>query len=63
MQDWNSELEEEAREEAEKCEAVIRERGTNVFYNTTQLPNKRSDAFSDIVTPWLMESGAVQQVK
>lgn len=56
-------MEEEARDEAEECEA-IRERGTNFFYNTTQLPEDRSDAFSEIVTPWLSGNNVnVQQVK
>lgn len=54
-------MEEDARDEAEKCEA-IRERGTNFFYNITQLPETRSDAFSEIVVPWLSGSN-IQQVK
>ena len=60
IQDWSRDLEESAREEAEKCEG-IKERGTNTFHNITQLSNDRLEAFAAIVAPWTREN-SVQQV-
>lgn len=54
-------MEKEAQAVADRCEDV-RERGTNTFYNTTQLSQDMSEVFTEILTPW-MSSADVQQVR
>ena len=54
-------MEEEARQVAGNCESV-RERGINIFYNTTPLSLDRTEAYTAIVARWLSTSN-IQQVK
>ena len=51
FQDWSVSLAEEAQEAAEKCE-VVRERGVNVFYNTSLLSLDAVEVAIQVVEPW-----------
>lgn len=59
MQEWDGSLEVMAQETAESCE-FIKERGTNVFYNTTRLPQDMLEVFNLVLEPWQSSQDAQQ---
>ena len=59
FQDWSSSLAAEAQEAAEKCE-IVRERGVNIFYNTTRLP---LGSAGQMLQPWIDSREQAQQVR
>ncbi len=52
LKDWDVSLEEAAQSAADSCDPV-RERGMNIFYNTTVLPQDSQAVFFQVLENWL----------